>query len=104
MYDGVIRRDFSSNSSARGKLINFGGKNKLREIMMNGELILAMSPAMNVKNGLATLVSDDVLVVTNKRLILLEKKIKKEWKNLEKKYYLIGLRKVLAYYLVKVIN
>ena len=75
MYDGVIRRDFSSNSSARGKLINFGGKNKLREIMMNGELILAMSPAMNVKNGLATLVSDDVLVVTNKRLILLEKKI-----------------------------
>lgn len=75
MYETIVDRDFAGYEKKKYRLRRFGGKEKLRELLFPSEEILAMAFGMKDDEGmLAQLISDDVLFLTDKRLLYIQSK------------------------------
>lgn len=75
MYEAIVERDFAGYEKKQYRLRRFGGKEKLRELLFPSEEILAMAFGMKDDEGmLAQLISNDVLVITDKRLLYIQSK------------------------------
>lgn len=74
MYQDVIRADYANDVALIKSLLNFGGKDKLQQILFDTEKILAIAEAMK-EGSVASFILDNILVLTNKRLLFLEKKL-----------------------------
>ena len=79
MYQRVIQDDYGSNTKLTNRLLNFGGKDKLRQILFDAEKILTVAEAWKSSKGfasfMASLALDDILVLTNRRLLFLGKRM-----------------------------
>lgn len=75
MFEAIIERDFAGYEKKQYRLRRFGGKEKLRELLFPSEEILTMGFGTKDDEGMLTqLISDDVLVITDKRLLYIQSK------------------------------
>lgn len=75
MYQSVINQEYGSDEKKIKSLMRWGGKGKLQKVLFSSETIRKIIPAMNASNGMATFVSDEVAILTDKRFLFLESKM-----------------------------
>lgn len=79
MYQKVIQADYGSDTKLANRLLNFGGKDKLRHILFDAEKILTVAEAWKSSKSFSSfmmsLVLDDMLVLTNRRFLFLGKRM-----------------------------
>ena len=74
-YEYVVKRIYAHDKREADYLLSWGGKSKLQKTLFENEKFRMISFAMNAGIGMAVFVSDEVLVITDKRLLFLEKKL-----------------------------
>ena len=79
MYLNAVRKNYSDNTDIE-RFLNYGGLDKLRETLFDSEKIILVSNAheslYSEKSSLAkNMLSDDIVVLTNKRMLYLRKKL-----------------------------
>lgn len=75
MYRDVINNEYGNNEEIKDSLMDWGGKGKLQKTLFDSEVIQVIVPAMNSSNGMATFVSDEAVILTDKRFLFLESKL-----------------------------
>ncbi|HAG04758.1 MAG TPA: hypothetical protein DCG28_04880 [Lachnospiraceae bacterium] len=75
MYQTVINNEYGNDDEIKEHLMNWGGKGKLQKTLFDSEVMQVIVPAMNASNGMATFVSDEVVILTDKRFLFLEDKL-----------------------------
>lgn len=79
MYQKVIQADYGSDTKLANRLLNFGGKDKLRHILFDAEKILTVAEAWKSSKSFSSfmmsLVLDDMLILTNRRFLFLGKRM-----------------------------
>ncbi len=77
MYSTMVNYHYMDDEHTRQRLLNFGGKKKLCKMLFDGEQIGGVSLGHNTDENAAVTVflSDDVLVVTGMRFIMLQSRL-----------------------------